>query len=98
MKLQELMLKINKSPESFLQADCIYQLRAFLRGFIFSKNIAIQGLSEDHKTLEEFDLYLKSIYNINSSEKGVIEEFLYEVEGEEAFSKYLEHWLNYAKK
>ena len=95
MKLSELMLKIRNTPEAFLQDDCIFQLRAFVRGFILAKNTSAQSITEDHILLESIDSIIKNQYGVNKAEQISIEELLFDHEGKKAFQKYLALWFKY---
>jgi len=101
MNLIELMLQIRERPEAFLQDDCIFQLRAFIRGFILAQNVSARNdepkICEDHKLLDKFDAYVKEKYNINPEDHIAIEELLFDTEGKEAFFKYIELWFNYVQ-
>lgn len=97
MNLPELMIELRDRPEAFLRDDCIFQLRAFIRGFILARNTAERAISIDHKLLEAFDLELKSEYGVEPSERVSVEELLDEIEKENAFAKYIELWFKYAQ-
>jgi hypothetical protein len=101
MNLIELMPQIRERPEAFLQDDCVFQLRAFIRGFILAQNISSQDgnlvICEDHKLLDKFDTYTKNRYNVNPSDHVSVEEVLFDAEGKEAFFKYIELWFNYVQ-
>ena len=97
MNLQELMIEIKRSPESFLQDDCIFQLRAFIRGFIFSKNVSTKAIDGDHKLLESIDSKIRNEYGIGKNVKTSIEEILNDIEGENAYKKYIELWFKYVQ-
>jgi hypothetical protein len=96
MNLSELMLKIRETPEAFLQDDRIFQLRAFVRGFILAKNTSSQAITEDHNLLESVDSMIKNQYGIYKTEQVPIEELLFDHEGKKAFQKYLELWFKYS--
>ena len=97
MNLQEVMATMKSKPETFLQNDCIFQLRAFIRGFIFSKNIAAEAICDDHKLLDAVDLQIKELYGIKPGEIISIEEVLDDNEGDKAFDKYIELWHKYVQ-
>jgi hypothetical protein len=97
MNLQELMTAIRNKPEVFLQNDCIFQLRAFIRGFIFAQNTAAKAICDDHKLLAAIDLKIKKQYGINPTEKVSIEEILNDSEGENACNKYIDLWHKYTQ-
>jgi len=97
MNLSELMIRIRENPSQFLQDDCIFQLRAFLRGFIFAKNTSANLTTKDHQLLDSIDSKIKSLYGIKEGEIISIEEILDDNEKENAFSKYLEQWFRYAQ-
>lgn len=97
MNLCELMLKIRSTPEVFLQDDCIFQLRAFLRGFILAKNTSAQAITQDHKLLESVDSMIKDQYGVNKAEQISIEELLFDHEGKKAFQKYQKLWFKYTQ-
>ena len=96
MRLFELIKEIERDPGNFLQSDCIFQLRAFLRGYVFSKNINQKGFSEEHEVLTKFDAQLKERYGVSPEEVVSVEEMLTDFEGENAFQKYLELWSAHA--
>mgnify|MGYP000206264457 CR=1 FL=1 len=95
MNLNELMIHIREKPESFLQDDCIFQLRAFLRGFILAKNIAANGVCDDHKLFERFNEYVRSQYGIDSTEVISVEEVIHDAEQNKSYERYIELWFNY---
>ncbi len=93
--LIELHSAIAARPEFFLQKRCIFQLRAFLRGFCLFQNAQLLEsdgqLCKDHQLLQQFDQTIREKYcylNVNLS----IEEILAEAEGEEAFDHYFQLW------
>ena len=92
MTLLDLMRKIERNPANFLQSDCIFQLRAFLRGYIFSKNIEQGAISAEHELLTKFDTQLKESYGVTQGQSISVEELLTDHEGEKAFEKYFEIW------
>ena len=97
MNLAELMIEIRNSPEKFLQDDCIFQLRAFIRGFIFAKDSSAKIIGDDRKLLDAIDLKIRNKYGIAPSERIAIEEILDDYEGDNALAKYLELWFKYAQ-
>lgn len=97
MNLSELMQKIRNTPEAFLQDDCIFQLRAFVRGFILAKNTSAQAITEDHILLDFVDSMIKDQYGVNKAEQISIEELLIDHEEKKAFQIYLELWFKYSQ-
>lgn len=95
MNLEELMIQIRNNPGSILQDDCVFQLRAFMRGFVFAKNVHANGLTDDHKLMEGFSGYVREIYDIDPSEVISVEEIIYDHEQDESFEKHMELWFNY---
>ena len=95
MNLSELMVQIRSNPEYFLQDDCIFQLRAFIRGFILAKNTSSQSLTEDHDLHESIDSMIKNQYGVNNTDQISVEELLFDHEGKKAFRTYLELWFKY---
>jgi len=97
MNLSELMIHIKESPGKFLQDDCIFQLRAFIRGFIFAKNSSVKSVTDDHNLLDSIDMKIKRKCGMTSNERVSIEEVLSDNEGDKAFHKYIELWFQYAQ-
>ena len=95
MNLNELMIQIREKPGSFLQSDCIFQLRAFLRGFVLAKNIESGGICEDHKLLESFGAYVREHYGIGPDDFISVEEIIHDQEQENSYEKHMELWFNY---
>jgi len=94
MTIIDLVGLIKADPSKFLQDDSIFQLRAFLRGFILAKNSEVQGVSEDQKILESVDKAVRRKYCVLPTAHISIEEILDDFEAENAFSKYLEIWFD----
>ncbi|TVZ40356.1 hypothetical protein P886_4783 [Alteromonadaceae bacterium 2753L.S.0a.02] len=92
MNISELVELIKENPGRFLQDDCIFQLRAFLRGFLFAKNTLMDRVCSDHKLLEEIDSIIRKEYSVLPTERISIEEILDDFEGKNAFNRYLELW------
>ena len=101
MNLIELMRQIRERPEAFLQDDCIFQLRAFIRGFILAQNVLSKSgtfvICEDNKLLDKFDAYIKDRYKVKPEAQISVEEVLFDAESKEAFFKYIELWFNYVQ-
>ncbi len=97
MTVIELVKLIKADPGKFLQDDSIFQLRAFLRGFILAKNAEIKDVSEDQKVLERVDKAVRKKYSVLPTAHISTEEILDDFEGENAFRKYLEIWFETIK-
>ena len=97
MNLYQLMILVRDQPESFLREDCVFQLAAFIRGFILAKNIEADGISEDHKIFEDFVVYVRNNYEISYLERGSVEEIVNDAEQKKSFEKYLALWFTYVK-
>jgi len=89
------MKAIEERPGMFLQKDCIFQLRAFIRGFCLAKNVSPRNnndfLCDDHQLLNKFDDSVRKKYRVNADHIS-IEETLFDAVGDRAFFKYIELW------
>lgn len=98
MNIIELMDIIEDDAGRFLQADCIFQLRAFMRGFVIAKNVSSPTLSFDHQIMDEIDSIVRKEYDVLPSAVISIEEILDDFEAGNAFNKYLEIWAQNVNK
>ena len=94
MNIIQMMGLIRNDGEKILQNDCIFQLRAFMRGFILAKNTCGNGISEDHKILERIDEVVRKKYNVLPTSMISIEEIMDNFEGGKAYQVYLNIWFS----
>ena len=89
------MMELIKSDgDKILQDDCIFQLRAFMRGFVLAKNASSSDLSEDHKIMDRMDAVVRKKYSVLPTSRISVEEILDDFDGENAYEKYLELWFS----
>jgi hypothetical protein len=97
MNLTQLIKTIENNPEKFLQDDCVFQLMAFIRGFMLAKNLQDRSdktyLSEDHILLDSFIAAIRLKYNLVAT--GSLDELLTDIADEGAFDLFFAEWNDF---
>ena len=94
MNIIQMMELLKVDGDKILQDDCIFQLRAFMRGFVLAKNTSGNGISEDHKIMEKMDEIVRKKYSVLPTSIISIEEIMDDFEGSNAYQEYLNIWFS----
>ncbi len=98
MNLIQLIKAIENNPDKFLQDDCVFQLMAFIRGFIVAKNLQDRSdktyLCDDHILLDSFIAAIRLKYNLVDTQ-GSLDELLTDIGDEGAFDLFFAEWNDF---
>ena len=93
MNIIKMMELIKSDGNKILQDDCIFQLRAFMRGFVLAKNTSSKEFSEDQKIMERIDKVVRKKYSVLPTSVISVEEIMSDFEGRNAYQEYLKIWF-----
>jgi hypothetical protein len=88
--IYELMQRIKTRPGMYLGKPYVTRLKAFLDGYIGARNDLGFPLKEQEETLNKFQQWIQSRFNITSSQSWADIILFYSVDESEALNKFFE--------